>query len=600
MTALYKFLEELNVHEKLAEMSEAEEKRGNLSMSREHLKIWDDVINLLEQVADSLGEDSQSAREFELIINEGLDALEMSIIPPGIDEVTISQFDQNSLQNSRAIYLLGFSDADFPKRADEKLLLSDADRLRLNENNLEISKGGRERIFAEKFLVYRGLNEAKNYLYISYPLADSEGKAMRPAVLIEKLKSMFAIEKVETKNLDVLKNLGSEAEFFIGEKTLSKDTAKKLYAPSKSLKGSVTKFEAFNKCPFQYFASYGLKLQERREYKIQAPDIGNILHAVMKNFGEQLKAENKKWREVDDEDLKNRVTKILDDLTPNLNNKILLTSNAYKHRRERIKKVAISSLKRLINLDKDSQFHPRLFEKKFEELNGKFLTYKIDGVKVELTGIIDRIDFNEDEKYFLVIDYKTGTAYLNLAEVFFGVNLQLLTYLAAANKLDEVGGRLPAGMLYHFLKYPSERGNNVKDAEKNVDNELKAEGWYLNDTNIVCQIDKEQKFIKAKINKGGDFDAKTQKNIVKSAEFFQGLKNHVYEIFRETCEKILNGEISVKPFQTKKKDACKYCIYGELCGFDSKNDKGNSPPLDDNEILKKLTEKIENDDKKTD
>ena len=506
----------------------------------------------------------------------------MSIIPPGIDEVPISQFDQNSLQNSRAIYLLGFSDADFPKRADEKLLLSDADRLRLNENNLEISKGGRERIFAEKFLVYRGLNEAKNYLYISYPLADSEGKAMRPAILIEKLKSMFAIEKVETKNLDVLKNLGSEAEFVIGEKTLSKDTAKKLYAPSKSLKGSVTKFEAFNKCPFQYFASYGLKLQERREYKIQAPDIGNILHAVMKNFGEQLKAENKKWR------------------APNLNNKILLTSNAYKHRRERIKKVAISSLKRLINLDKDSQFHPRLFEKKFEELGDKFLTYKIDGVKVELTGIIDRIDFNDNGDYFLVIDYKTGTAYLNLAEVFFGVNLQLLTYLAAANKLDEVGEKMPAGMLYHFLKYPSERGNNVKDAEKNVDNELKAEGWYLNDTNIVCQIDKEQKFIKAKINATGKFSANTEKNIVKSAGVFEGLKNHVYEIFQETCEKILNGEISVKPFQTKKKDACKYCIYGELCGFDSKNDKGNSPPLDDNEILKQLTEKIENDDKKTD
>lgn len=600
VTALYNFVEELSVHEKLAEMSEAEEKRGNLSMSREHLKIWDDVINLLEQVADSLNEDLLSTKEFELIINEGLDALEMSIIPPGIDEVTISQFDQNSLQNSRAIYLLGFSDADFPKKADEKLLLSDADRLRLNENNLEISKGGRERIFAEKFLVYRGLTEAKNYLYISYPLADSEGKAMRPATLVEKLKSMFAIEKVETKNLDVLKNLGSEAEYSLIEKILSADTAKKLYAPAKKLNGSVTKFETFNKCPFQYFAGYGLKLEERREYKIQAPDIGNILHELMKKFGEQLKVENKFWREVGDEDLKIRVDKILDELTTKLNNKILLTTNAYKHRRERIKKVALSSLKRLIELDKVSKFHPELFEKNFRELGDKFLAYKIDDVKVELTGIIDRIDFNEDENYFLVIDYKTGEAYLNLAEVFFGVNLQLMTYLAAADKLDEVGERLPAGMLYHFLKYPSKRGETVEAAKKEIENELKAEGWYLDDKNIVAQIDETQNFIKVKLKKDGDFDADTQKKVVKSAGIFQELIKRVDEIFQTTCEKILNGEISANPFQSKKKDACKYCIYGELCGFDSKIDKGNSPKLDDNEILKRLTEKIENDDKKTD
>lgn len=601
VTALYNFVEELNVHNKLAQMSEAEEKRGNLSMSREHLKIWDDVLTLLEQVADSLGEDLLSAREFELIINEGLDALEMSIIPPGIDEVTISQFDQNSLQNAKAIYLLGFSDADFPKKATEKLLLSDADRLRLNEDlHLEISAGGQERIFAEKFLVYRGLTEAKNYLYISYPLADSEGKAMRPASLIEKLKSMFAIEKVETKNLDVLKNLGSEAEYSIGEKKLSADSAKKLYAPSKKLHGSVTKFETFNACPFQFFANYGLQLEERREYKIQAPDIGNILHTVMKNFGEQLKSENKFWRDVDDEDLKNRVDKILDELTSNLNNKILLTTNAYKHRRERIKKVAISSLKRLIELDKVSQFHPELFEKNFQELGEKLLVYKIDDINVELSGIIDRIDFNDAGDYFLVIDYKTGEAYLKAQEVYYGVNLQLMTYLIAATKLKEVDGKKPAGMLYHFLKYPSKRGETLAEADKKIDNELKAEGWYLNDENIVKQIDSSLEFIKVGFLKGGGFNKNSKDNIVKSKEVFQEFIKRVDEILQDACEKILQGEISVNPFQSKKKDACKYCIYGELCGFNSKIDKGNVPPLDDNEILKQLTEKIKNDDKKTD
>ncbi|MBR6693197.1 MAG: chorismate synthase, partial [Clostridia bacterium] len=49
--------------------------------------------------------------------------------------------EQNSLQNSRAIFVLGFDDENFPRKVAEKNLLSDADRLRLNESGFEISKG---------------------------------------------------------------------------------------------------------------------------------------------------------------------------------------------------------------------------------------------------------------------------------------------------------------------------------------------------------------------------------------------------------------------------------------------------------------------------
>lgn len=588
VTALYDFIEGLNVYEKLIELSEEEERRGNLSLSKEHLKIWDDVINLLEQVADSIGEDSIGAKEFELIINEGLDALEMSIIPPGIDEVTISQFDQNSLQNSRAIYLLGFNDSDFPKKAEEKLLLSDADRFYLNEYGLEISEGGRERIFAEKFLFYRGLTEAKNYFYISYPLADSEGRAMRPAAAVEKFKNIFSISEIETKNLDVLNNLGSEIDFIAAEKKLSAPEAKKLYAPARKMTSSVTRFETFNKCPFQFFANYGLNLKERQEYKIQVPDIGDILHSVMKNFGEELKAEKKFWREVGDEELKSRVEKIVDGLTANIKNKILLSTNAYRHRRERIKKVAISSLKRLIELDKVSKFHPEFFEKNFDKLGKKILTYKVDDVNVELSGTIDRIDFNESGKYFLIIDYKTGKAYLDLLEIFFGVNLQLITYLTAANKLGEVGERLPAGMLYYFLKYPAKSGNSLEKSETEIEKDLKMSGWIVEDENIVEEIDETCTFIKVGFNKNGGFDMRVSRKTLKNEKIFDALINYVDEIFQKTCEKILNGDISVNPFQSSKKDACEFCIYSELCGFNPKVDSGNSPKLDDNKILKIL------------
>ena len=572
--ALYEFIDRLKISEQLSQLSEQEEMRGNLSLSREHLKIWDDVMNLFEQISDSLGEDKISLREFELIINEGLDALEMSLIPPGIDEVTISKFDQNSLQNSRAIFILGFNDVSFPKKADEKFLLSDADRLHLNDCGVEISRGGKENLLAEKILIYRGLTEAKNYLQISYTLADSEGKAMRPANLIERLKNFFTIENIEPIQLEILNNLGSDKDFLIEERKINSETAKKLFAPNKKIRGSVSKFQVYNECPFKYFAKFGLDLKEREEYKIKSPDIGNILHEVMKNFGEDLHAENKLWRDVGDDELKIRVDKIIDNLTGNINNKILQSNSSYRHRRERIKKVAISSLKRLIELDKVSKFHAELFEESFSGMN-KMLEFNISGVDLELVGVIDRIDFNEDKKYFLVMDYKTGKAYLDLNEIFIGVNLQLITYLLAAQNLDKVGDKLPAAMLYYFLQYPKKSGDNLADSTKKIDDDLKMVGMVLDDKKIIFEIDSGGNFIKIK-NSGYD------------EEFFAALSKFVKNIFQETCKKILSGEIFVLPFKSNKKFSCDYCDYAELCGFNEKTDEVRESKLTDDEIKKEI------------
>lgn len=589
VTALYNFFEDLNVYEKLAEMSEFEENQGNLALSKENLKIWDDVINLLEQTEENLSEDIIDAKEFELILNEGLDALEMSIIPPGIDEVSISKFDQNSLQNSRAIFVLGFNDSSFPKKADEKYLLSDVDRYHLKEDyHLEISLGGQENLYAEKFLTYRGLTEAKNFLQISYSLADSEGKAMKESELIKKLKKIFSINDVEIVTTDILNNLGSNIELIPKEKTLSKETAKKLFAPNKKISVSVSKIEDFNGCPFKFFANYGLNLKEREEYKIQVPDIGNILHYVMKKFGEDLAAEKKMWRDIDDKNLNERVTKIVDDLTGNIKNKILLSNNSYKHRRDRIKKVAITSLKRLIELDKVSKFHPKLFEKNFN----KVLTYKIDDAEVELTGVIDRIDFEnfgeskEEGKYFLIIDYKTGEAYLDLVEMFEGVNLQLITYLSAAQKINPEKNY--AAMLYYFLKYPSESGDDLETSENKINKNLKMDGWILADENIVLKIDESLNFIRVAFKKDGGFKMNESKNHVQDEKIFSAMIKKVDEILKETCERILGGDISADPFQSKKKDACSYCNYSELCGFNPNFDKARTPEFSEEKILEKL------------
>ncbi|MBR5914468.1 MAG: PD-(D/E)XK nuclease family protein [Selenomonadaceae bacterium] len=587
-TNLFEFIENLQVHDKLLDMSEIEENRGNLALSKEHLKIWDDIIDLLEQIANS-DEDLISLKEFDYIVNEGLDALEMSLIPPSLDAVTVSQFDQNSLQNSKAIYILGFSDEKFPRSSREKLLLSDADRLHLNDAGLEISKGGSENLLAEKFLIYRGLTEARNYLQISYPLANAEGDAMRPSNFMDRLKNFFPKLKPEFVKLDVLENLGTQGNYSIVEKNqnLNEQTARELYATENFMRGSVTRFEKFNKCPFQYFVNYGLNLEERREFKLKPPDVGNILHEILRQYGEILKEKNLFWADVGNSEIENLVTKILDEITPKLNNKILLSTKTLENQRERIKKVAIASIQRLTELDRRSQFHPEIFEITFSALSKTHLVYDIGGVNMELVGTIDRIDFSEDGNYFLIIDYKTGKAYVNLWEIYLGVNLQLLTYLMVTNNLKNVGERMPAAMLYYFLKYPAKNGKSFEEAKNQVDKSLKMSGYTLDEEEIAREIDSTLESLPIKFNKDGTIHGTCAGN-VKSQIDFKAMMKFVEDKLKETGKKILGGNISVEPFKTKNNDACKYCVYGEICRLDKKLNFERKQTIDDNEILERM------------
>lgn len=549
-TALFNLLEDLGVHEKLSEWSQLEELRGNLALSREHLKIWDDTISLLEQVVDAIGEDTITRAEFEAIIGEGLDALEMSLIPPGLDEVTIAQFEQNSLQNSRAIFVLGFDDENFPRKVVEKNLLTDADRVRLHDSGMEISLGGKEQALAEKFLIYRGLTEAREFLWLSYPLADAEGRKISASPLLNKLRAIFPVttERVE---LDVLQSLGSEI-FAAGDKTLSAETAQKLYAPSKKIRATVTRFERFNQCPFKFFAEHGLNLQERIEYKVQMPDIGDILHTVMSRFGRELKQENRPWSSVNDIELNSRVEKFLDELTPRVHNKILLSTKTLEHCRERIKKVAVESLHRLIELDKVSAFNPALFEAPFNEADAH---RKIGDIELDLSGRIDRIDLSGDGKYFLIIDYKTGKASISLQKIFAGLSLQLVIYLAAAQNL--FAGREAGAMLYCFLKLSSESGRTDIDASAKATKELKMPGLIRIDDTIKDAVDST-----------GDYVNLDKKNLF-SRDELQTIVAYAEKILIRTGERILSGCIDVKPakFGTDD-DACRYCAFSAMCDFD--------------------------------
>ena len=408
----------------------------------------------------------------------------------------------------------------------------------------------------------------------------------------------------EKASVEILRNY-PDLHFEIEEKRISPEVAAKLFTKSNkksNFNSSVSKVEQFMECPFKHFAQYGLKLEERKEYEFGNMDLGNLLHSALRKFGERMKAEGRLWSSVKEDELKIIVEEIFNELVPQFLNRILESNAAYKHQLERIKKVAIRSLRRLIELDGQSHFHPEKFEVGFGLPDGtEALKLNLDnGMKLNLSGRIDRIDFSEKGhgNFFLVIDYKTGDAFINLIDVFFGLNLQLLTYLFVAN--EQLVDKAPAAMLYCFLKYPSKSEKarmTEEEARKAIEKSLKMPGWVLAEPDVVKDIDASQKFIKVKLTtKGAIYQTDFKWGHVKTKEQFNLLLKHVSDTLQTAGNRIAGGDIEVKPYKADSKgnSPCKFCPYIAVCGFEQSFEKKNwreLQKLEDEDIFEKLSDK---------
>lgn len=653
--ALYDLLVMLAVPEKLAQWAAAAEQQGDLGKAREHRQLWDNIVHFMDRLTETCGEESMTVGEYSALVNDGLESLYLSLIPPSLDYVTVASFEQNSLDNVKAVFIVGANEGIMPKRSRGEGLLTDAERLAMTELGFELPGGTGADTFAERYLIYAGFTRASEYLWISYPLSDSDGGGLAPSPLVKRLRDMLgecAFQAVLLQGVDgedywriarprqaishlagALREAKQAAELSahwhdvynwavnsaamqdILQKTLAglfssgkveplpPELAGKLYAKNRRLKGSVTRFEKFRACPFQHFAQYGLKLTERPEYRFAAPDLGQFLHAAMKRFGDKMAEENRDWGSVGDAEYREICRAIVGELAPKLQNEILLSTAQYQHLLKRMQRTVERSIGRLIAFAKVSAFKPVGLEQSFGRGQAlPPLSYLLgDGYTLEITGQIDRIDCfdGESNRYFLVIDYKSGQAYLNLIDIYYGLKMQLLTYLLVVqNSAQQLLGKaaVPAGVLYYFLKNPlltEKHKIGEQEALHKIDAMLKMPGWVMSDVDLVRQIDSSFKFIKVAVTAKNTIHG-ASKSSVKTPEEFTALLHHMDYLLADTGNRILRGDISVSPYEIENRQACTYCKYHSLCRFDRlqpDDEYRKLSKLDNEAIMKNLLDK---------
>lgn len=628
--ALYALLEDLGAPQTLERWAAEAERRGALDEAKEHAQLWTRAIAFFDQIAETCGQERLDLTQYAALLSDGLERMELALIPPSLDAVTIAPLDQNSLDNVRAIYIVGANESVLPRRAHGEGLLSDLDRQKLRALGVELPAGAVADNFAEPFAVYAALTRARRRLWISYPLSDEEGGGLQPSPLVGRLRRLLGLKALRGLTLDAAQAdedllvaapqraishlagalrdcrkgrplrpfwrdvynwaldrpdvrqrlVAATAGLFQtgGAPQLPRPLAARLYLTERSrLRGSVTRFERFSACPFQHFAQYGLRLKERAVYNFTAPDLGQFLHAALRLFGERLTAEGRAWGSLENGECEGLCAQIAEALAPQLQNEILLSTPRYRHLLRRIRRMLTQAARRLAAFDRASAFRPVALEQSFGRGKNALpaLSYALaDGARLEIAGQIDRVDLLEAERrYFLVIDYKSGSAQLQLLEVYYGLRLQLLTYLLAVRRSAALltgGDAQPAGALYYYLKRPvltEKRRLSEREALDKLDTMLRMPGWLLADVDMIRRVDATGRFLKVALT-SKDAIHSASRRAVKTPEEFDALLGHAETLLRAIGEEILRGSIAAAPYELDGRQPCAFCPYGALCRFD--------------------------------
>ncbi|MED3962360.1 helicase-exonuclease AddAB subunit AddB [Niallia taxi] len=631
--ALYLYLEELEVPEKMDLWKVELEEKGELVKAGEHDQAWNSIVDLLDQFVEILGEEEMARKQFATILDAGLDTLKFSLVPPAIDQVLIADLENSRLGRIKAAFVIGLNEGVFPAKFTDDGIFADSDRESLVEAGMKLAPTSKTRLLDEEFLAYKAFTAASERLYLTYPLANDEGKSLLPSLYVKRMRDLVPEAKTlyfmaDPKELSELGQLGyavdlkTSLSYLNGQLQLKKRhypiydfwwdvynayidndqwraAAKKVFSSltyqnrtssladetstmlyGESITASVSRMELFQSCPFSHFATHGLKLKERQVYRLEAPAIGDLFHAALKYIAETVLHENMMWSDLTREQCEMLAKDAVEMLAPKLQNEILLSTNRHHYIKRKLEQIISRASFILSEHAKYSGFAPIDLELEFGP-KGKLppMGFSLrNGTKMELVGRIDRVDKAElnNEVYLRVIDYKSSAHELNMNEVYYGLSLQMLTYLdliiSNSSILVEKEAN-PAGVLYFHVHNPvlsTKKVLTLDEIEEELFKKFKMNGLMLGKEDVIKLMDGslekgDSPIVPAGVKTDGTL---TKRSKVASREDFSSLQKFVRHKYVETGNKIIGGNVEIAPYQLKEKSPCTFCSFKSVCQFD--------------------------------
>lgn len=302
--------------------------------------------------------------------------------------------------------------------------------------------------------------------------------------------------------------------------------------------------------------------------------------------------------EIDDNIVKDIIEKIINEKLHLPENYIFISSAKFRNQTFRLKRLILKAMKYIILSITESDFEVFGHEIEFGE-NKKYPPIELDlgdGKKVEIVGKIDRVDIAKDEegRYLRIIDYKSSNNFISLNDVAYGFQLQLLTYLDAVSKIENLQ---PAAILYfNLIEEKLDKRKTVEEIEHDIRKNFKMKGLLVADVKLIKMMDKSLEsgssdIVPAYLTVNGGISEKLSS--VATIEQFKALQKYIRKTIKSISKEILSGKIDIRPYYKSKKTPCEFCEYKAICQFDHNkfcNEYNYIPKLSDEEIWEKIAE----------
>lgn len=617
-TVLYNFMVEIGVVNQIQHWRDQLTSEGHLEEARKHEQAWETFIELLDEFVEVLGEETWDIDLFLSIMETGFEQATFSMVPPTIDQVLITNFDLPKIQSKKVVFLIGLSDTQLPKTQSNQSLLTDEDREQVDSvlsSEKYLATSEIESVANEPFAMYLAILQTNETIIFSYPLSNDESQENRISPYLSRIKSALSLDTQlkyknassieEAKAIDYLEFMGSNAQTFgqlvialrhalddrmtpaafwvslfeelynpfnpkenriirsLSHKNipvpLTDELAEELYG--KDLYLSVSQLETFYADPYSHFLLYGLRLKERQVQELSPLETGNFFHDALDLISRQIASLNKDISVLTKDDIE----KITSDIF-----QLLVNSNKYRlsqssNRMQFIFRQLARTVEQMIWSHLQQGKRSKIRTQQTELLFGRLgpnegvqgLSFPLqNGGELYLRGKVDRIDTMEvnDKLYAGIVDYKSSATKFNYQQMYYGLMLQMITYLdTVLTYSEEIFDQKAEGIGAFYSRvhnpYIDMQKSGQKDWEEEFLKNFKFDGLIINRQEVLEAVDtKLEKSIspiypiRLKVN--GDYSG----DKILTEEEFKLLIQFNRKKIIEAGNRILSGENMLKPF----------------------------------------------------
>ncbi|MBQ6456448.1 MAG: PD-(D/E)XK nuclease family protein [Mogibacterium sp.] len=632
VSGLRDYLEDIwELSREVQKMADEEEAAGLIDESQRTVESYNKAMEMLGQITEIMGDTVLDLTEFTEIYVAGLTNVEVGVIPPAADGLSVGTMIRTRPRPIRAAVVLGANEGTLPMQPSPEGLFSVDETRYFEEQGFELGALRKIRQSEENAAMYRMMSKPSEKLYISWSLTDSDGNEALQSSVIDSLMMLFPEAKVRKDVvsagwssslintpeesmrhlIDRIKDRNAPDEpdpltramiaWYDAKRTgelrrmlaaaadenepapLGRKIAQKLFGRSDgSLVLSASSISGYFECPFRYYVERGLRPREERDFSSDPRSIGDAYHECLMSVARRL---------LGDREILSAVAGIRKARAEGEDEASGADEDVYAL----IEKMVDEELSRIA-----SEYQGGLFVSAGSE------RYRMDRIREICTGaaramadqlsadsVLDAV-FEEDfgrRGMFEPVTLEIGgqKVYVegkidrsDILDVDGQKRVRIIDYKTGSDSLNV--WKMRNGYKMQLMIYMISASSrdlepaglfyfNIKDPIEGIDNKSAKAAAAVADRQPGDTYKLRGRFI----DDPGVLEAmpaemltggRSEKDRRISREDYESLRHDVLQRIEETAEGILKGDIGIHPFKDGGRLACTYCSYKPVCRRD--------------------------------